>query len=73
MRCCDCEFRKKCDYKQNDIITFEYCSLVNLYARRYAIVSPPPTMTRCECETVKMNGQCGIDCPAFDIRICEVT
>lgn len=31
MRCCDCDYRKRCDSKENDITAFAVCALYNEY------------------------------------------
>jgi hypothetical protein len=77
MRCCDCKFRKECPNKQNNLTAFESCSLGDSFSKRYEVVNntfggvnQPPAITL--CEKMGMLGQCGLECPAFDGRICGV-
>ena len=74
MRCCDCKFRKDCLGATNDITAFEKCSLFEALEKRYEVVNSlgainePTTMT--VCERNGLLGNCGLDCPAFDGRLC---
>ena len=73
MRCCDCEFRKECRSTKNDLTGFASCRLRESYLAKYKVVETtlkefPGYATVCEVNGI--SGKCGLDCSAFDGRIC---
>ena len=74
MRCSACRYRNECDYRHNDITTFQSCDLIDSFRRRHAPVSDyvkgyVGDMTT--CMFVGLQGMCGEGCPAFDVRLCN--
>ena len=75
MRCVDCSYRKVCISPEKETACFSSCPLQEHYKLRFKVVANdfggigrPSTVTLCEREGII--GNCGLDCPAFDGRVC---